>query len=106
MTDGAFKLEKLSPKKIPTWPAVSIFLLVVLSAVLPPGLLTGMNLYLLLLASIWWVASRKPFDRNLLGVIYPFIIIIVIGLASARALIYTSTLKMLGTYLMLQYFSA
>ncbi|MBC7490512.1 MAG: O-antigen ligase family protein [Glaciimonas sp.] len=80
LTKGAFSTEELRLKKLPTWPAVSIFLLVVISAILPPGLLTGMNLYLLLLAFIAWVASRKPFDRNLLRIVAPFIFIIVIGL--------------------------
>lgn len=70
------------PLQLPSWPAVSIVLLVIVAAIFPPGLLTGMNLYLLLLALIVWVTSGEPFDRNLLRVIAPFFLIIAIGLAA------------------------
>jgi hypothetical protein len=68
-------------KQWPSWPAVSIVLLVIIAAIFPPGLLTGMNLYLLLLALIVWLNSREPFDQDLLRVISPFFLIIAIGLA-------------------------
>lgn len=67
-------------KQLPSWPAASIILLLVLAALFPPGLLTGMNSYLLLLALIVWFFSREPFDRNLLLAVAPFGLIIIIGL--------------------------
>jgi len=70
--------EKL--KKLPMWPAASIFLLVVMSAILPPGLLTGMNIYLLILAFIAWLASKKPLNSDLVRVVAPFFLILIIGL--------------------------
>lgn len=75
-----YPTKKFGAKQLPSWPAVSIVLLVIVAAVFPPGLLSGMNLYLLLLALIVWVTSGEPFDRNLLGVITPFFLIIAIGL--------------------------
>ncbi|MDY7547881.1 hypothetical protein RGU75_16795 [Glaciimonas sp. CA11.2] len=49
--------------------------------IFPPGLLSGMNLYLLLLALFAWICSKESFDKNLLRVIAPFFLIIIIGLA-------------------------
>ncbi len=74
--------KKFGTKQLPSWPAASIVLLVIIAAIFPPGLLTGMNLYLLLLALVVWVTSGEPFDRNLLRVIAPFFLIIAIGLAA------------------------
>jgi O-Antigen ligase len=67
-------------QKLPSWPAASIVVLEVLAAIAPAGLVTGMNIYLLILALVVWTASRERFDPALLRVIAPFIAIIVIGL--------------------------
>lgn len=67
-------------KRVASWPAYSIVLLSFLAATFPPGLLTGMNLYLLFLAGIVWTTSRQQLDRNLLRVAWPFIGIALIGL--------------------------
>jgi len=76
-----YPAPKSETAALPSWPAFSIGFLVILAAIFPPGLITGMNLYLLFLALIVWFASGKPFDRDLLRmVIAPFALIIVIGL--------------------------
>lgn len=74
--------KALLARQQPSWPAASIVLLVVFAVIFPPGLLTGMNLYLLLLALIVWGYSKEPFDRNLLRTILPFGLIIVFGLTT------------------------
>jgi hypothetical protein len=71
-----------SDQRLPAWPAASIILLVILAAIFPPGLLTGMNLYLLLLALLVWFFSGEKFDPNLLRAIVPFGLIIAIGLVA------------------------
>jgi hypothetical protein len=40
-----------------SWPAVSIAFLCVFTLIAPAGFITAMNLYLLLLVGLWWVAS-------------------------------------------------
>lgn len=76
-----YPTSKSKTGAVPSWPAFSIGFLVILAAIFPAGLITGMNLYLLLLALIVWFASGKPFDRDLLRmVIAPFALIVVIGL--------------------------
>ena len=67
-------------KSLASWPAVSISLLLVLVLFFPPGLITAMNLYLLMLALIVWIFSEKKFDNNLLAIIMPFGLMVVIGL--------------------------
>lgn len=61
------------PARLPSWPAVSIVLLVTAAAVILPAILTSMNLYLLLLTLIVWAISGEALDRNLLRIIAPFL---------------------------------
>lgn len=68
------------PNRLPSWPASSIILLLILALILPPGILTGMNLYLLLLAFALWMFSGEPFDSNLLKAVAPFALILIVGL--------------------------
>ncbi len=74
--------KALVARKFPSWPAASIILLIVFAVIFPPGLLTGMNLYLLLLSLIVWIFSGEKFDPNLLRAIAPFGLIIVFGLVA------------------------
>ncbi|HOY86674.1 MAG TPA: O-antigen ligase family protein [Methylotenera sp.] len=74
--------EKSFLKQVPTWPANSIVLLLIFTVIFPPGFLTGMNTYLLLLSLIVWIGGRKKFPQNLFSAIFPFGLIILIGLAS------------------------
>jgi hypothetical protein len=62
------------------WPAASIVFLCVFTLIAPAGLVTGMNLYLLLLAFVGWLATRRPFEPALIRMGLPFGAIIVIGL--------------------------
>jgi hypothetical protein len=67
--------------KLPVWPAISIVILVVFSEFLPAEFLSGLNLYLMVLAAIVWITSGKRFDPNLLRAIVPFAVIAIFGLA-------------------------
>lgn len=69
-------------KRLPSWPASSIVLSLILALILPPGILTGMNLYLLLLAFVLWMSSGEPFDSCLLKAIAPFFMILAVGLVA------------------------
>lgn len=69
-------------RRLPSWPAVSIVLLLVVGAIFPPGLLTAANLYLLLFAIVVWVTSGEKLDTTLARAIAPFGLIIVFGLAA------------------------
>lgn len=62
------------------WPAVSITFLCLFTLVAPVGFITGMNLYLLLLAGIGWLATRKPLDPMLMRAVAPFVAAIVLGI--------------------------
>lgn len=66
---------------LPSWPTFSIGLLLVLSAIFQPWLVTVLNLYLLFLAALVWTATRVPFDKYLFQVVLPFGLIAVIGMA-------------------------
>ncbi len=72
----------LTAKQLPSWPAASIILLMIFAQIFPPGLLTGMNLYLLLLLLIVWFLSEEKFDPNLLRAITPLGLIIAFGLVA------------------------
>ncbi len=61
------------------WPAASIATLCLLAVVLPPGLLTGMNLYLLGLALLVTVAAGQPLPRAMLLLLLPFAVMLVVG---------------------------
>lgn len=64
------------------WPAVSITFLCLFTLFAPAGFITGMNLYLLLLAGIGWLATRQPLDATLVRAVAPFVAAIVIGLVA------------------------
>jgi hypothetical protein len=68
-------------RKMPSWPAFSIVILEVLAGIAPPGLLTAMNSYLLLIALLVWSSSRERSDAVLVQIVAPFLAIILIGLA-------------------------
>ncbi len=63
-----------------SWPAVSIGFLCFFALLAPPGFITGINLYLLLLVGIVWAGSNRPIERPLLVVTLPFIAMIALGL--------------------------
>ena len=64
------------------WPAVSITFLCLFTLLAPVGFITGMNLYLLLLAGIGWLATRQPLDATLTRAVAPFVAAIVVGLVA------------------------
>ena len=64
------------------WPALSITFLCLFTLFAPPGFITGMNLYLLLLAGIGWLASRQPLEATLVRAVAPFGAAIVLGLVA------------------------
>jgi O-antigen ligase len=64
------------------WPAVSISFLCLFTLFAPAGFITGMNLYLLLLAGIGWLATRQPIDGTLVRALAPFVAAIVLGLVA------------------------
>lgn len=83
--------KAIASNQCASWPAVSIVILMVLAVLFPPGMLSGMNLYLLLLAGIVWLFSGERLEKNLLRVIVPFGFIIILGLmfgAGAERYIY------------------
>lgn len=63
-----------------TWPAVSIVLLLILAIFMPPGLITAMNVYLLILAGFSWFYKSSKVNANLAYILVPFIIILAIGM--------------------------
>lgn len=76
---SAAELSHWQPRPV-RWPAVSIALLSVFAVAAPAGLLTAMNLYLLALAGLVFLASRQPLERPLIAAVLPFVAAIVIGL--------------------------
>ena len=64
------------------WPAASITFLCLFTLFAPAGFITGMNLYLLLLAGIGWLATRQPLDATLTRAVAPFVAAIVLGLVA------------------------
>jgi O-Antigen ligase len=65
-----------------SWPAVSIAFLCLFTLFAPAGFITGMNLYLLLLVGIGWLATRQPMPPTLVRAVAPFIAAILIGLVA------------------------
>ena len=63
-----------------SWPAISIGFLCFFAVAAPPGLVTGIDLYLLALVGIVWAGSRRALERPLLRVLLPFAAAIVVGL--------------------------
>ncbi len=73
------ELHRQTPRAV-TWPAVSIGALCVLAVAAPPGFITAINLYLLLLVGVVWVGSRTPIEKPLVTSVLPFAAAIVVGL--------------------------
>jgi hypothetical protein len=63
----------------PTWPAFSLGLLLVLSAVFPPLYLTVMNLALIGLALVLWAVTGAKMDREVGIMVVPFAVILMCG---------------------------
>ena len=63
-----------------SWPAVSIAFLCAFAVLAPPGLVSGMNFYLLVLVALPWLTTDRTLERTMLWVVLPFIAIIVAGL--------------------------
>lgn len=75
------ELSALRPDNV-SWPAVSIGVLCVFTVFAPAGLTSGMNLYLLALVAVGWLATRQPLERPLLWAVLPFGAAIVVGLVA------------------------
>lgn len=65
-----------------SWPAVSISFLCLFTLFAPAGFISGMNLYLLLLVCIGWLATRQPMPPTLVRAVTPFIAAIAVGLVA------------------------
>lgn len=78
----ARSFTQLNFSKSPVWPSISIVLLMVTALFFPPGLITGMNVYLLILASFAWFYSSKKISPNMGFVLIPFLIVLAIGFAN------------------------
>lgn len=78
---SAAELAEMKPRAL-SWPAVSIALLCIITLIAPVGFVTGMNLYLLLLVGIGWVATRRALDPTLVKAAAPFIAAIVLGMVA------------------------
>jgi hypothetical protein len=76
---SSFRAPRVRVAAQPLWPAVSIALLIVLSKVGPSWLITGLNMYLVLLASAALLVTNKPLDPGLVRCIGCFGVILVLG---------------------------
>ena len=75
------ELAAAAPRTV-WWPAVSIALLCPFAAVAPVSLVTGMNLYLLLLVGIVWLGGRKSPEAPFLWAMLPFVLLLAVGLVA------------------------
>ena len=75
------ELASAAPRTV-WWPAVSIALLCPFAAVAPVSLVTGMNLYLLLLVGIVWLGGRKSPEAPFLWAMLPFVLLLAVGLVA------------------------
>jgi hypothetical protein len=77
-----FTADELRARPVPpvAWPTVSIGLLCVLAAQVSAAVLTAMNLYLVALAALVLLAGRHAPPRQLMGLLLPFLAMIVIGI--------------------------
>ena len=76
---SAVELAQMGPQAI-SWPAVSIAFLCAFAVLAPPGLVSGMNFYLLALVALPWLTTVRNIENSLLWVLLPFVLLIVIGL--------------------------
>lgn len=63
----------------PLWPVVSIALVIVMGVVLPAGAVSILNVYLVALAVAVQAASGRPLPRELVGVLLPFLAMMLIA---------------------------
>jgi len=77
-------LQATQQKKMASWPAAWIVLIVVSVGNLPVGIPYALNLVLVMYAAIFWAASNEKFDTRLWHAIWPFCLIIVLGLISGH----------------------
>jgi hypothetical protein len=71
-----------SAAEIPTWPTFSLAALPVLAVIFPIGLVTIMDVALLVLAAIVWITSRRSLPKPFYEMVLPYGGICVLGLAS------------------------
>ncbi len=70
----------LAARSLPAWPAASIGLLLVLAILLSPGIITVMDVGLLILATILWLTSRMALPRAFFEIVLPYLGICIAGL--------------------------
>jgi hypothetical protein len=87
-----FSVPRVRIAAQPLWPAVSVALLIVLSKIGPSWLVTGLNMYLVLLALIALLATKRPLDPGVVRCVGCFAVILVLGCLSG----YTNELYAFG----------
>jgi len=93
-------MNSFSPSRVPRvrvaaqplWPAASVALLIVLSKIGPSWLITGLNMYLVLLALVVLMVTKRPLDLGLTRCIGCFGVILLLGCLSG----YTNELYAFG----------
>lgn len=70
------------PGRVAVWPTVSIVILLMFSVLLPPIALTVMNAALVTLALGVLLLTNQAIDRRLLYIAAPFVLMLLVGLAS------------------------
>jgi hypothetical protein len=63
------------------WPEVVLALLAITTAIAPPGVATVLAFMFFAFPFFWWLGSGKPWPSELIGLIVPFVVMIVAGLA-------------------------
>jgi len=89
---SSFRVPRIRVAAQPLWPAVSVALLIVLSKIGPSWLITGLNTYLVLLALVALMVTKRPLDPGLARCIGCFGVILVLGCLSG----YTNELYAFG----------
>ncbi len=89
---SSFRVPRIRVAAQPLWPAVSVGLLIVLSKIGPSWLITGLNIYLVLLALVALMVTKRPLDPGLARCIGCFGVILVLGCLSG----YTNELYAFG----------
>jgi hypothetical protein len=89
---SSFRVPRIRVAAQPLWPAVSVALLIVLSKIGPSWLITGLNMYLVLLALVALMVTKRPLDPGLARCIGCFGVILVLGCLSG----YTNELYAFG----------
>lgn len=73
------ELMALPAAPTPRWPALSMAFLCLAALLLPPGLVTALNLYLVALAVLVLLARRQGLPAELGAVVWPFLALIVLA---------------------------